>query len=180
MGKALIIKGADFSANGFHYQTVRREITTLYDYTGNVKTTVADLPVSQAVYFYEDSSTHALAVGGSLGGAVSTSNGLGNRTYVEVEDYKKAIVTSRVSVGGSGVIGGLAVLFFLDENLNIVGGLSSGNSNTCRNVGLSNELRTFEVDIPATAKYAVATMMGNETIDLSNFKLVLEKQVISE
>lgn len=179
MGKKLIIKGADFSANGFHYETVKKEITALYKYDGTLAQVGDDVPGTDGLYVYENTSGE-IKYGSSLAGAVSTKSGY-DGDNIEVEDYTDAEVKSVNTIAPQGVIAGSAIMFFLDENGGIIGGLSTGDSlKGCVNKGTSQEERTFSMKVPASAKYVVCTVRAYQGGVVPAFKLTLSKTVLSQ
>lgn len=177
MGKKLIIKGADFSANGFHYEMVKKEITTLYKFNGMAATIGENISALDSCYWYEKATTGELTLASSLAGAVSTSYNLDS--LVEVEDYTDAEVKSVNSIQPQGIVAGCAIMFFLDENKGIIGGFSTGDSTKgCVNKGASSDERTFSMKVPASAKYVVCTVRAYPSNVVPAFKLTLSKHVI--
>lgn len=177
MGKKLVIKGADFSANGFTYEIVKKEVTALYDKNGNAVAMGDTVASSSSRYFYEKTETGALSEGSALVGTASTSSGLSG-TFVTVEDYTDAEVTTTNSFGPSGVIAGVAVMFFLDSTKKILGGFSTGDSiKGCTNVGTSLSERTLSMKVPAGSVYVVCTVYNNGGT-IPYFKLTLSKKIM--
>lgn len=174
MGMKMIIKGADFSENGFTYEVVEKVITTLKKADGTEFTLPQELEKSEGVYFYEDTGK-TLKNGSNLANAASTSKFNETENFIDVEDYTDATITSANNVTPAGVVAGAAILFFLDSDKNLIGGISNakvGSDTLTEAVGQSAQLRTFTRKIPANCRYIVCT--HNPTI-LEGFKLVLRK-----
>jgi hypothetical protein len=178
MGKKLVIKGADFSVNGFTYEVVTKNITTLYKSDGTVLSQGETLQSSDTRYFYETTSGE-LKQGGNISKiCVSTSSSI-TSTFVDVEDYTHAEVTTICNINPASIIKGAAIMFFLDSSMNIIGGFSTGDSLCgCLNKGASNDLRTLSMDIPTGSKYVVCTYCS-ATNTVEDFKLTLSKEIIS-
>lgn len=175
MGKKLVIKGADFSENGFVVEIVKKEITDLYNRSGGLVETTTT--AAESFYFYEASNGN-LGGGGNLAGQMITRKGEFGAD-IDVEDYTDAEIQTRQGQGPIGSVAGVGVMFFLGANRQIIGGLSTGNSQRgCTNVGASFEQRTFSMKIPAGAKYVLCTASGTIGTSL-NFKLTLSKKVVS-
>jgi hypothetical protein len=179
MGKKLVIKGADFSENGFVFELVKKEITTLYKSDGAVASPNGAIINTETRYFYEYATSGALTQGTNLSKACYSTSPDISGTFVDVEDYTDAEVTSICNFGPSGNIAGFAIMFFLDSSKNIIGGLSTGDSQVgCVNKGASSELRTFKMSVPAGSKYVVCTFCSNASTNVGDFKLTLSKKVI--
>ena len=175
MGKKLVIKGADFSENGFVYELVKREITTLYNTNGATVATGDSVQAADSVYYYEHTNG-SLQKGSGFAGACSTAY---NTTYIDVEDYTDAEIITTCNIEPYQGISGGAVMFFLDANKAIIGGLSTGaSSHGCVNVGYSNTEITRSMKIPEGARYVVCTAVNTSTKKVPNFKLTLSKKVI--
>lgn len=180
MGKKLVIKGADFSANGFHFEIVKKEVTKLVKKDGSEVSQGDTIDKADSVYYYEQANKGYLAAGSNFGGAVSTSSSFaaGGAVDIDVEDYTDAEVTSTLVIPGQSSIAGVAIMFFLDSSKNIIGGFSTGDSvKGCQNVGASDTERTFSMKIPARSKYVVCTVCQLSGV-VPYFKLTLSKKVV--
>lgn len=180
MGKSLIIKGADFSANGFNLNVIRKTITKLVNYDG-IEVTEPTIR-SESIYFYEHSTTGEMLGASNLASSASTNRySYTAMDLIDVEDYTEVEITTRVDQGTYQKVGGLAVLFFLDSSMNLIGGLSSATqdlpNSVCERVGISDAYRTFVRNIPFGAKYIVCTCQ--DKIGYNNFKLELRKYEIA-
>lgn len=187
MGKKLVIKGADFSENGFVYEIVKKEITSLYDKEGNLVTQSSEYLSANGWYYYEQTVDGVLKNTGynnaSTIALCTTQKSGGGDVFVDVEDYTDAEIITRCNLGPVSIIAGVAVLFFLDSTYNIIGGFSTGDSlDGCVNVGASDTLRTFRQKVPAGCKYCVAsvfTSSANAATIFDDFKITLSKKVIT-
>ena len=184
MGKSLIIKGADFSANGFKYQEEVTDASTLY-----IKNNVV---LTSENYATLSSSTEGLM-------AYEKTNGdfIGNSSIVAYTATAKADcsgfdvvrVKVRNNVNKQSTIQGVALLLFTDENGEILGGYTTmpendtSPSGVTTGAGNNTELRTFEMNVPAGAKYVYSTYQGTASVTPftsgSEFEMKLVKMSLS-
>lgn len=179
MGKSLIIKGADFSSNGFKYTKVIKTVTDLYNYQ-NVK--IEDWSVQMATpsngVYYSEKANAVLGKGTALNGTAST-------LLIDVEDYTHAKVYTKCNIPYSPSapsVLGVAIMLFVDSNNKIIGGYSTANVNSSNTisegVGAINTMTYFEKEIPTGCRYVVCTFNGTNASTLfESFKLELKKYV---
>jgi hypothetical protein len=178
MGKSLIIKGADFSENGFKYEEVKTTISDLYNYQG-VKITdwaVQMASGSNGVYYYEKE-------GALLGKGTGLAN-IASTLLIDVEDYEIANVYNMCEIGPYGIVLGVAIMLFLDSTQKVIGGFSTANIGATNvvseGVGQVNTLTSFSKNIPVGTKYAVCSFRGTNAATLfTQFKLDLIKYTVS-
>lgn len=154
MGKSLIIKGADFSTNGFTYEYESEVVKKLYYKGTGQGSLVEDVnvwPVANADgrIFYNsahDDNYYMLTSG---------VNCLVFKKY-PVGDYIKVKVRTVCALGGDYVI-----LACLDSNEKLLGGFvttspSYSGSIVLTPVGEANGYREFEMDIPEGTTHVIA------------------------
>ncbi len=175
MGRKLIIKGADFSANGI--EVIAKRYTSLVDKNGDVVEVGTTLAKEITAYFYYRTDVNVLARGASYPTSIACSSTLND--LIEVEEYTHAKITSTTTlqmlISNPKWIS--PIMLFLDENKKLLGGFSSEPEDTSLEnvpnvefVGKSNDERTFEMDIPSGAKYVVCNALS-----LNRFILELSK-----
>lgn len=142
MGKSLIIKGADFSKNGFTYKYETLDVNTLY-YKGTGQASLVQnanvWPVSNTDgrCFYATNNTYSMLL--------DSQNCLVFKKY-PIGDYKKVKIRTVANLVGSYVI-----LAFIDSNDNILSGFcttSTSNNTPLTPVGKEAGYREFEMDVP--------------------------------
>lgn len=178
MGKSLIIKGADFSKNGFNYEYETKEVNTLY-YKGTGTATLVinenEWPVAKeygkAWYNATHDNTYTL-----LG---KCQNSCVFKRY-PVGDYTKVKVRTVCANAGDYVILGC-----VDANEKLLGGFVTTSPNYSGNivltpVGFADGYREFEMNIPEGTVDVIASF--NDTIEGnyspfgdSGFKVTLSK-----
>ena len=142
MGKSLVIKGADFSKNGFTYGYETLDVNTLY-YKGTGQVSLVqntnEWPVSNTDgrYFYANSDTYSLLL--------NSQNCLVFKQY-PIGDYKRVKIRTVANVAGRYVI-----LAFIDSNEKILSGFcttASDGETLLTPVGKEAGYREFEMDVP--------------------------------
>lgn len=164
MGKNLIIKGADFSANGFLYHEVVTDASTLY--------MAGDIVVTAGNFADTATATNSMLVGELTDGTLSIGGGskYGVSAKADCSGYEKVSVKTIPNFTPQASYYGFAVLLFTDESGNIVGGLtnaaagSTSPSGKTEGVGQSGTLTSFECAVPSGAKYVYSTFRGGATV----------------
>lgn len=180
--KKLVIKGADFSANGFSLTVVTKEITSLYTSLGEyVYGNNVELPNGQ--YIWEDFANNGINFAQRFAGSAINPVWGSSADYIDVEDYtrvtiKSAIASLKVGSNGYGII-----LGFLDSNKQLLGGLCCAPEGTtgliCECVGYSLSVREFTREIPIGCRYICATAYVNSSsVEGESFKITLAKDVL--
>ena len=190
MGKSLVIKNADFSANGFTYteQSVTYGLSSLMDKTGAAIEDVTTIAIANGNWWYEQQTSAGSGVFRLM--SATNLNGLASTSYatsqggddptpvsaIEVGDYEFAEVTTKldISTQGSGIVTGLAIMFFLDADKLLIGGLSTGNNTIsgtkCEQVGAVANVTTFKRAIPSGCKYILCSTQTNDfSLKLSKY-----------
>lgn len=161
MGKKLVIKGANFSENGFVYQEVITDASQLYYNNSGVAAELtaeiwASLTSSQGYYASELNT-----------GKVQVSYGVGAcaLAVADCEGYEKVTVKTICNLPPQSTWsnGGAALLMFVDASGDVVGGITtmaqSGTSPSGKTTGAgySTSYRSFELAVPdnATKVYSV-------------------------
>lgn len=174
MGKSLIIKGADFSKNGFTYNYETLDVSTLY-YKGTGQASLVQnanvWPVSNTDgrSFYATDNTYSL-VSNSL-------NCLVFKPY-PIGDYKRVKIRTVANLRGRYVI-----LAFLDSNSNILSGFcttSLEGETPLTPVGKEAGYREFEMDVPEGAVSIIGGFYEDENgltspFEENGFKVTLSK-----
>lgn len=165
MGKSLIIKGADFSANGFHYEEVVQDVSTL-----RIKDNV--VLTAENYSTLSDKANTLMAYENNAGSFIEATNLIAYTATAKAdcEGWEKVRVKVRSNIYPQSTIAGVAALLFTDANNNVVGGIttmSSGStspSGKTSGVGIADTLRTFELAVPEGAKYVYSTYRGTSSI----------------
>lgn len=184
MGKSLIIKGADFSANAIErisvvtkeynklFQVNNADTSTLYN-AGEVE--YANLPTldyKKGVYLKVDiSSTSGEVVGANYGKSAVTE-------FIDVEDYTSVSITGSCGASGSGAI---LLLAFYNSSKKLIHALGCStnliNGNITKIIGETFTGTLNDVTIPEGTKYIRSCQQGN--VPLANeFKITLKKEVV--
>ena len=176
MGKSLVIKGADFSKDGFTYKYDTLDVSTLY-YKG---TGQASLVQNENVWtvsntdgrcFYEFGDTYNLLL--------NSPNCLVFKQY-PIGDYQRVKIRTVANLAGNYVI-----LAFLDGNSNILAGFCttalSGKIHLTP-VGKEAGYREFEMDVPEGAVNIIGGFYEDENgltspFEENGFKVTLSKVV---
>ena len=164
MGKSLIIKGADFSANGFKYQEEVTDASTLYIKNNVVLTaenyaTLSNAAEGMAAYEKTDGDFNE----NSILAYTATAK-------ADCSAFDVVRVKVRNNIFKQSTIQGAALLLFTDVNGNIVGGFTTmpendtSPSGVTTGAGTSTALRTFEMDVPSGAKYVYSTYQGDASV----------------
>lgn len=154
MGKSLIIKGADFSTNGFTYEYDSTVVKKLYYKGTGQGSLVEDVnvwPVADA----DGKGFYNLAHDNNYTLLLSGANCLAFKKY-PVGDYTNVKVRTVAALGGDYVI-----LACLDSNEKLLGGFvttspSYSGSIVLTPVGEANGYREFEMDIPEGTTHVIA------------------------
>lgn len=178
MGKSLVIKGADFSKNGFTYGYETLDVNTLY-YKGTGQATliqnVNEWPVAEAdgKVWYNATHDNTYTLLGSC------ENSCVFKRY-PVGDYTKVKVRTVCANRGDYVILGC-----VDANDKLLGGfvttLPEGYKGVILTpVGFADGYREFEMNIPEGTAYIIATFNDTATGNYSpfgenGFKVTLSK-----
>lgn len=178
MGKKIIVRGADFSQNGFTFTEVKKEYTKLKQYHGEDAT----YPVSAADSWYTcafNDNPGVLSLDHTnFGNAVSLGVDAEDYTHVKVEGYGDDISRATFSI---------PIIACVDENNNVLGGIIAVDASYSSNDAIylaagwtvirgsaATYPSTFEMDIPVgTAKIYTSMVMTSET--QGNFKMTLSK-----
>lgn len=173
MGKKLIIKGADFSANGIQYAT--EDYSTLYDKSNNA-VTLADWPLelSDGAYF-------AFAKNGT--GLNKGTNYPGVLTKIAVPEGAISVECSTNIKTGymSDSVAGFARLIFLDSSDHIISGYAStaeqSQVGTTPVVATGTGYKTINAEIPANAAY-ICTCYTHDNGNPSPFAAATEFKLV--
>lgn len=160
MGKSLIIKGADFSANGFRYTEVVTDASTLYINNDAVAT--------QENWSTLDTASNSKAAYESSSGSFQFIAGYKYTAYAKADcsDAQKVTVKTRAAAPPQSTIYGVAIILFTDAGGNIVGGLTNADvdstspSGKTTPVGTSTDFKEYEASVPANAKYVYSVFCG--------------------
>lgn len=163
MGKSLIIKGADFSANGFKYSEIVTDASTLYINNDEVLTAENWSTLGTA--------TNSQFVAETTSGDFMKYAGIKYNAYAKADcsDAAKVIVKTRAASPVQGIYYGFAIILFTDAQDNIVGGYtnapieSTSPSGKTTPLGLDTTVKEYQADVPAGAKYVYSTFGGNGT-----------------
>lgn len=169
MGKSLIIKGADFSANGFRYSEVVTDASTLYGANETVITSEnwADLATSSNGQFACEETD----------GTFALSYGVKYNAYAKADcsQADKVVVKTRAASPPQSIYYGFAIILFTDAQDNIVGGYtnapteSTSPSGKTTPLGLDTTFKEYEANVPAGAKYVYSVWGGNGSTPVSPF-----------
>lgn len=178
MGKSLIIKGADFSKNGFTYEYETKEVNTLY-YKGNGVATLVvnenEWPVEQVdgkVWYNSKHDNTYTLLPNCENSCVLKSYPVGDYTNVKV----RTVCANR---------GDYVILGCVNADNKLIGGFvttspSYSGSIVLTPVGHADGYREFEMNIPEGTVNVIATF--NDTIEGNyspfgdnGFKVILSK-----
>lgn len=174
MGKSLIIKGADFSKNGFTYKYETLDVNTLY-YKGTGQASLVQntniWPVSNTDgrSFYEVGDTYSLVF--------NSPNCLVFKQY-PIGDYTRVKIRTVANLTGNYVI-----LAFLDSDSNILAGFCTtaleGKIHLTP-VGKEAGYREFEMDVPEGAVSIIGGFYEEQNgltspFEENGFKVTLSK-----
>lgn len=165
MGKSLIIKGADFSANGFKFTEVITDASTLYINNDEVLTN-ENWP-TLATY------TNSQFVAETTSGSFTKNYGIKYNAYAKADcsDAVKVRVKTRAASPVQSSYYGFAIILFTDAQDNIVGGYtnapteSTSPSGKTIPLGVDFTVKEYEADVPEGAKYVYSTFGGNAYAD---------------
>lgn len=188
MGKSLIIKGADFSANGFKYGVETKVYNTWYDKDG-IATPVTALPLtdkSRGIYYMVDTSSgnNYRIVKSEWGDYLITG-------FLDVEGYDSLTYKGYVPFTNSIANRGICALAFFDRaesNPNIpiwfaanndsAGSLTVGGANgKCAYLIGEGGVKELTIDIPQGAKYVVATVRRDSENMITEASITLKRVV---
>ncbi len=161
MGKSLIIKGADFSANGFKYSEVITDVSTLYIKNDEVLT-ADNWPTLS-------SSANSKFAAESTSGTLLLGTGIAYNAYAKADcsNADKVVVKTRAAAPPQYTFYGFAIILFTDEQGNIVGGYtnapigSTSPSGKTTPLGIDATIKEYEANVPTGAKYVYSTFSGN-------------------
>lgn len=189
MGKKLIIKGADFSENGFIARDEVTDASTLYIRIDGVDTVLTpELWASSA-----SSSSTGKSPYETTSGGFNIGNGLFNYSACAMADcagYDSVEVKTTVRAGGQSTISGVGVILFTDDSNNIKGGITTRGANTespsGKTTGIAHmtSIEVMKLDVPdgATKVYSTWKVFSSNLIspfDATNgFYMKLHKTVI--
>lgn len=187
MGKKLIIKGADFSENGFHYTVEEIDKSELY-YKDNTQVTLQNWSSAASVSSSGNYLTHRNDSDDvycstykycCLAGGYDATNNKAVKIALPANAEKVSVSTinnlSPTMVGGhltSGVL-----MAFLDSNEKIVGGFSSATNQrdvgTAKLTAVGITFQSLEMNVPEGATHVVACYKdaANPLDDSSKFEL---------
>lgn len=174
MGKSLVIKGADFSKNGFTYNYETLDVSTLY-YKGTGQASLVqnanEWPVSNTDgrAFYAINNTYSLIS--------DSQNCLVFKQY-PIGDYQRVKIRTVANLAGRYVI-----LAFLDSNSNILSGFCTTQGVgdiPLTPVGKEAGYREFEMDVPEGAVSIIGGFYEDENgltspFEENGFKVTLSK-----
>lgn len=178
MGKSLIIKGADFSANGMQYESIDTIVNKLYGKgTGQgslVEINSSEWPLPEAdgrVYYNASHGNDYYLLKNMQYGLVSNKVAVGDNDHVKVR--------TKCELGGDYVI-----MACIDSNEVMLGGYvtTSGAVETfLTKAGAAIGWREFEMDIPEGTTHVIATYIcsdGSTPFGNDGFKITLTKYTI--
>lgn len=178
MGKSLIIKGADFSKNGFTYRYETLDVNTLY-YKGTGQASLIqnanEWPVAEAdgkVWYNATHDNTYTLLGGFQNSCVFKRYPVGDYTKVKV----RTVCANR---------GDYLILGCVDSNEKLLGGFIAAFPERYKGViltpvGHADGYREFEMNIPEGTAYIIATFNDTTTGNYSpfgenGFKVTLSK-----
>lgn len=158
MGKKLVIKGADFSANGFALVEQVTDASTLYYYAFDVDGH-PDLPLTAEVWanFENGNSIYSYE---KTDGTFKTSRSVTSkivRAVASCVGYDKVRVKTMGGLSPQSTVAGTVVLLFTDDEDNIKGGYTTMAANgtspsgKTEGVGVPSSLTQYEMNVPAGA-----------------------------
>lgn len=187
MGKKLVIKGADFSENGFVYEEVITDASQLYYNNEGVAAALtpeiwASMTSAQGYYATEDNNGDVLVSYGVVNCALA---------FADCTGYEKVTVktVNFLSPQSAFSNGGAAIILFADSLGNVLGGLTTmpengtSPSGNTTGEGVDQGYRSFECAVPegATKVYSVFKPRYNSTspfADASKFEMKMIKHII--
>lgn len=184
MGKSLIIKGADFSQNGFHYEEQVIDASTLY--------MQGDVVVTSQNWSDLATASNSLLTGENLQGGFL--QGYGSKYCCTAKgdctDAYKVTVKTLNSLPAQGQFNGYAIILFTDNDGNIKGGLTTAASSPTPSgkttaEGVVSSFSEFECAVPDGAKKVYSMWWGgvngaNTPFDASTtFEMKIYKRVES-
>lgn len=174
MGKSLVIKGADFSKNGFTYNYETLDVNTLY-YKGTGQASLVQntnvWPVSNTDgrSFYAAGDTYSLII--------NSPNCLVFKQY-PIGDYQRVKIRTVANLAGKYVI-----LAFIDSDYKVLSGFcttSREGETPLTPVGKEAGYREFEMDVPEGAVSIIGGFYEDENgltspFEENGFKVTLSK-----
>lgn len=180
MSKKLVIKGADFSANGFSLRSETEQTTDLFLDDGAQYVYGSAIASGSGVYFYERNNA---VVKGNYANYATNPHRVSDQSIIDVEDYTKVTYQGRLSLYSAPNNIYLLYIGFLDSSRNLIGGVcnapigAEGFTSEC--IGPSSSVIEFTRDIPSGCKYIIAScQVGNTSVEGESFKLTLSKEVL--